>query len=126
MIDKNIRIIRNKISSKCDEIGRKIDDITLVAVSKRKPIDSINDAVKLGIIDFGENKAQELKQKFDECSDNIKWHFIGHLQTNKVKDVVPSAYLIHSIDSVKLAKEVDKRASREKPYLASQDSLQLL
>ena len=110
MLDNNIQIIRSKISKKCADIGRKIDDITLVAVSKRKPINLINEALALGIFDFGENKAQELNQKFNECSNKIKWHFIGHLQTNKVKDVVSAAYLIHSIDSIKVAKEVNKRA----------------
>jgi len=110
MLEKNIQIIRQKISNKCSEVGRNINEISLVAVSKRKPIETIIEAEKFGIVDFGENKSLELKNKSQVCSDNINWHFIGHLQSNKVKDVVPVAHLIHSIDSIKLAVEIDKRA----------------
>jgi PLP dependent protein len=111
MIEKNIQIIRKSISDKSLQCGRSIDEITLVAVSKQNSTDSIIEVTKYGLIDFGENKAQELKQKSQICSNNIKWHFIGHLQTNKVKDVVPFAYLIHSVDSIKLAKEINKRSA---------------
>lgn len=83
----------------------------MVAVSKHNPVESIIEAVEIGTLDFGENRAPELKEKFEICSKEIKWHFIGHLQTNKVKDVVPTAHLIHSVESIKLAKEIDKRAA---------------
>ncbi len=111
MIEKKYQMILKRISDKCSDIDRSIDEITLVAVSKQNPAESINEAAKNCILDFGENKAQELKQKFKICPNNIKWHFIGHLQTNKVKDVVPFAYLIHSVDSIKLAKEIEKRST---------------
>jgi PLP dependent protein len=111
MIEKNIQIIRKSISDKSLQCGRTIDEIRLVAVSKQNSADSINEATKYDMFDFGENKAQELKQKSEICSNNIKWHFIGHLQTNKVKNVVPFAYLIHSVDSIKLAGEIDKRSA---------------
>lgn len=111
MIKENISDIQNQISKKCLECNREIDGITMVAVSKQNPVESILEAVEIGILDFGENRAPELKEKFEICSKEVKWHFIGHLQTNKVKDVVPTAHLIHSVDSIKLAKEIDKRAA---------------
>ena len=111
MIKENISDIQNQISKKCLECSRKMGEITMVAVSKQNSVESIIEAGEIGILDFGENRAPELKEKFEICSKEIKWHFIGHLQTNKVKDVVPTAHLIHSVDSIKLAKEIDKRAA---------------
>lgn len=111
MIKENISDIQNQISKKCLECNREINGITMVAVSKQNPVESILETVEIGILDFGENRTPELKEKFEICSKEIKWHFIGHLQTNKVKDVVPVAHLIHSVDSIKLAKEIDKRAA---------------
>lgn len=110
MLEENILNITKRIKNKCDQIGRNYSEITLVAVSKTKPVELIYEAEKLGLINFGENKSKELKQKAAVCSEKIKWHFIGHLQTNKVKDVVPVSYLIHSVDTLKLAGEINKRA----------------
>lgn len=112
MIAKNIDTIRDKIAVKCSEIGRNPNDIKLIAVSKLHGISEINDAFRSGIKDFGENKAQELTDKAPNISFDIKWHFIGHLQTNKAKYVVKHADYIHSVDSVKLAKEINKRAEK--------------
>ncbi|MCB0749915.1 MAG: YggS family pyridoxal phosphate-dependent enzyme [Ignavibacteriae bacterium] len=114
MIRNNIQQIKGKIADKCLKIGRKPEEITLVAVSKQNPLSSIIEAAKYNILDFGENKAQELKQKTSEFIGEINWHFIGHLQTNKVKDIISSTYLIHSVDSIKLAKEINKRAENIK------------
>jgi pyridoxal phosphate enzyme (YggS family) len=84
-------------------------NVTLIAVSKTRSVDEIKEAVKLGMHDFGENKVQELIDKIDCFDSSIRWHLIGHLQTNKVKYVVGKVYLIHSLDSVKLLKEIEKR-----------------
>lgn len=84
--------------------------MTLIAVSKTKPVSMIQEVYDSGVRDFGENKVQELVSKFDELPHDIRWHLIGHLQTNKVKYIIDKAYLIHSVDSLKLAKEISKEA----------------
>ncbi|MCB0745464.1 MAG: YggS family pyridoxal phosphate-dependent enzyme [Ignavibacteriae bacterium] len=111
LLKKNIDEVTERIKQKCLDSDRNISEITLVTVSKLNHVEAIKEAVALGLSDFGENKAQELKQKFDQFSGNINWHFIGHLQSNKVKDVVPLCHLIHSVDSIKLANEINKRAA---------------
>lgn len=95
------------------EIKKELKDTNLIAVSKTKPIEMIKEAYNLGIRDFGENKVQELLAKIDKLPKDIKWHMIGHLQTNKVKDIVDKVYLIHSVDSIKLAKVIDKEANKK-------------
>lgn len=87
------------------------EGVTLIAVSKTRSIDEIRLIAGLGQKDFGENKAQELCEKFDSI-ENVRWHFIGHLQTNKVKSVVGKAYLIHSVDSIHLADAIEKQAAK--------------
>ena len=89
-------------------------NITLVAVSKTKPIEDILELYNLGHRDFGENYVQELAEKAEKLPTDIRWHFIGHLQTNKVKSIVPFIYLIHGVDSLKLLKEIDKQAEKNK------------
>lgn len=83
---------------------------TLIAVSKTKPIELIREAYDAGQLDFGENKIQELREKPDQLPDDIRWHMIGHVQTNKVKYIAPFIYLIHAVDSLKLLKEINKQA----------------
>ncbi|MBU3180121.1 YggS family pyridoxal phosphate-dependent enzyme [Clostridium psychrophilum] len=85
------------------------EDVTLVCVSKTRTIDEIKEVYASGARDFGENKVQELMEKYDNLKDDIRWHFIGHLQTNKVKYLVGKVYLIHSLDSIHLLKEIEKR-----------------
>ncbi|MCW8848685.1 MAG: YggS family pyridoxal phosphate-dependent enzyme [Melioribacteraceae bacterium] len=114
MIEKNVNRVRKTIEETCANVNRNIDEVTLIAVSKQKPFDQIVKTNVCGITDFGENKAKELKQKAENSQLKINWHFIGHLQTNKVKDVVPYASLIHSVDSIKLADEINKRAGNIK------------
>ncbi|MBE5941380.1 MAG: YggS family pyridoxal phosphate-dependent enzyme [Lachnospiraceae bacterium] len=92
--------------------GRNPDDITLIAVSKTKPLSCIEDLISIHVNDFGENKVQELCDKYENVSKPVNFHLIGHLQTNKVKYVVDKACLIHSLDSLKLAKEIQKEASK--------------
>ena len=100
------------VKDNIDKIRKEIpDDITLVAVSKTKSNDEIKEAYDLGIKDFGENYIQELTKKMDTLPKDIKWHMIGHLQTNKVKELIKrNIYLIESVDSIKLAKEINKEA----------------
>ena len=99
-----------------DNIRRILNNITvsrLIAVSKIKPVSDIMEAYEAGIRDFGENHVQEILEKIDKLPKDIRWHMIGHLQTNKVKDIVDKVYLIHSVDSIKLAKEIDKQAKKK-------------
>jgi pyridoxal phosphate enzyme (YggS family) len=112
MIVQNLQIVKDRISEKCASIGRDISEIKLIAVSKNFGIEEINEAFNDGVRDFGENKAQELEGKFEELGDKITWHFIGNLQKNKVKYVVKSAEFIHSVASLSLAEEIDKRAEK--------------
>src|SRR5690348_16906398 len=90
----------------------KEKDIVLVAVSKTKPVEAIKELYDLGHRDFGENYVQELQEKEEQLPKDIRWHFIGHLQSNKVKYIAPFVHLIHGIDSFKLLKEVDKQAKK--------------
>jgi pyridoxal phosphate enzyme (YggS family) len=92
------------------QLGEK--KIVLVAVSKTKPVEAIKELYELGHLDFGENYVQELADKQKELPENIRWHFIGHLQTNKVKYIVPFVHLIHGVDSLKLLKEVNRQAAK--------------
>ncbi|HET55787.1 MAG TPA: YggS family pyridoxal phosphate-dependent enzyme [Ignavibacteria bacterium] len=113
MIRENLNRLRQKIKEICQKCDRKPEEITLVAVSKNNPVSVIEEALKYGVKNFGENKAQELRDKFEVKSDGIIWHFIGHLQTNKVKYAVKAAELIHSVDSAKVLDEINKRAASE-------------
>ena len=96
------------------DIVKELDDkkVRLVAVSKTKPIEAIRELYEAGHRDFGENYVQELADKYGQLPKDIRWHFIGHLQSNKVKNIVPFVHLIHGIDSFKLLKEVDKQAGK--------------
>ncbi len=113
MIRENLNRLRQKVDEICKNCNRKSDEITIVAVSKNNPISAIEEVLKFGIINFGENKAQELRDKFEAKSEGLIWHFIGHLQTNKVKYAVKAAELIHSVDSQKVLDEINKRAASE-------------
>lgn len=102
------------IAENLDKIKNSIPEgVKLVAVSKTKPVEDIKEAYDCGIRDFGENKVQELLAKYDEFGDDVRWHLIGHLQVNKVKYIVGKVFLIHSLDSVKLLKELEKRYAKE-------------
>lgn len=101
------------ISDKIQEIKSEIPaSVSLIAVSKTKPIEKLKEAYEGGQLDFGENKVQELTDKFEVLPKDIRWHFIGHLQTNKVKYIAPFIHLIHSVDSFKLLKEIDKEGRK--------------
>lgn len=112
MIVENLQNIERKIQEACKRAGRKRDEVTLIAVSKTKPVEMLQEVYKEGIRDFGENKVQELCQKIEVLPENINWHMIGHLQTNKVKYIVGKTRLIHSVDSLKLAEEIQRLAEK--------------
>jgi PLP dependent protein len=110
MIYQNIEIIQNKIDESCRKAGRKKEEICLIAVTKTIPPKTIKEAYDFGIKDFGENKVQELLTKVNNLPLDINSHFIGHLQRNKVKYIREFIYLIHSVDSISLAEEINKNA----------------
>ncbi len=114
MVSSNINIVRNRIADVCSLCSRNPAEIKIVAVSKNTGISLINEAISAGVKDFGENKAQEFTEKFPLFSEDINWHFIGHLQRNKIKYVVGKAHLIHSVDSIKLADEINYQAEKLK------------
>ena len=110
---ENYKEVEKRVEEACKRAGRKREEVTLIAVSKTKPVSMIEELLPLNVRDFGENKAQEMKEKHDALPDDIKWHFIGHLQTNKVKYVVGRATLIHSVDSLHLAEAIEKESEKK-------------
>ncbi|MDE7322350.1 MAG: YggS family pyridoxal phosphate-dependent enzyme [Lachnospiraceae bacterium] len=112
-IKENIMAVEEIIARECIKSGRKVEDVTLIAVSKTKPVEMLMDAYAYGCRDFGENKVQELLDKYEVMPKDIRWHMIGHLQRNKVKYIVDKVYLIHSVDSMKLAEEINKEAAKK-------------
>ncbi len=110
MISDNINKLKYSIEKKCSECGRNSEEITLVAVSKYFGIDAILQAKDSGILNFGENRAQELTLKYDKIGNSVIWHFIGTLQKNKVKYAVRCSEFIHSVDSLDLLFEINKKA----------------
>lgn len=112
-IRENMRAVEDRIAAACQEAGRKPEDVTLIAVSKTKPVEMLREAYECGCRDFGENKVQELLDKYEVMPRDIRWHMIGHLQRNKVKYIVDKVYLIHSVDSLRLAEEISKEAGKK-------------
>ena len=112
-IQENIKSVEEKIKASCDISGRNPEDVTLIAVSKTKPVSMLQEAYDYGCRDFGENKVQELVDKYEQLPKDIRWHMIGHLQRNKVKYIVDKVYLIHSVDSLRLAEEISKEAVKK-------------
>ncbi len=113
MVAKNIQNIKENIEKTCLGIGRESANVKLIAVSKTFSAEKISEALETGTIDFGENYVQELVDKRNLLlAKNIRWHFIGHLQSNKVKYIADWVYLIHSVDSESLAEEIQKRAEK--------------
>ncbi|KAF0091432.1 MAG: pyridoxal phosphate enzyme YggS family [Fusobacteria bacterium] len=108
-LKKNLEILKKEIDESM-ELAQRTDQVLLVGVTKTFPVDVITDGLNLGIFDVGENKAQEFYGKYDIIRDKVNWHFIGHLQKNKVKYVIGKAKLIHSVDSFELAEEISKRS----------------
>jgi pyridoxal phosphate enzyme, YggS family len=113
MIKENLDYVEEKIKEACLRAGRDRKEVTLIAVSKTKPVDMIREAIDYGIVDFGENKVQELCDKYEVIENQLKWHLIGHLQRNKVKYIVDKVCLIHSVDSLRLAEQIDEEAKKK-------------
>lgn len=110
MVEKNISEVKKRISEAAKAAGRNENEVTLIAVSKTKPVEMIKEAYDTGIRDFGENKVQEIMEKYPLLPSDIRWHLIGHLQTNKVKYIIDKVCMIHSVDSLKLAEEISRQA----------------
>lgn len=112
MLSENLAEVEKNISRACLKSGRSREEVTLIAVSKTKPVHMLQEAYDLGIRTFGENKVQELTEKYDALPSDIQWHLIGHLQRNKVKYIIDKAALIHSVDSLRLAETIEKEARK--------------
>lgn len=113
MVKEQYLEIKKSVFDMCEQVHRDAGDCTLIAVSKTKPVEMLKEAYDAGCRDFGENKVQELLEKYDKLPEDVRWHMIGHLQTNKVKYIVDKVALIHSVDSLKLAREISKEASKK-------------
>ncbi len=113
MLTENLQDVERKIQRACDRANRAREEVTLIAVSKTKPVSMLQEVYDLGIRNFGENKVQELTEKHPQLPSDIKWHMIGHLQRNKVKNVIDKAALIHSVDSIRLAEAIETEAAKK-------------
>ncbi len=114
MIEENLKHVREKILEACQKADRDPSEVTLISVSKTKPIDQLMEAYQAGSRDFGENKVQEIMDKYDAMPQDVKWHMIGHLQRNKVKYIIDKVCLIHSVDSFRLAQEISIQAQKKR------------
>ena len=112
MIKENLEYVENRICEACKRAGRDSSEVTLIAVSKTKPVSDLREAMACGITVFGENKVQEIRDKTAEITEPLSWHMIGHLQANKVKYLPGVACMIHSVDNKKLADEIEKQAAK--------------
>ncbi len=113
MVTQNLREVERRVSEACARAGRSREEVTLIAVSKTKPVEMLKEAYDAGARAFGENKVQELCDKYDQLPADIDWHLIGHLQRNKVKYIVGKTALIHSVDSLRLAQEISREAEKK-------------
>ena len=112
MITENLKDVEARVCAACERSGRKREDVTLIAVSKTKPVEMLKEAYETGCRDFGENKVQELVDKYEVLPKDIRWHMIGHLQRNKVKYIVDKVSMIHSVDSLRLAQTIEQEAAK--------------
>lgn len=113
MIKENLDQVRETINAACIRAGRRPEEVTLIAVSKTKPVPMLEEAYAAGTRDFGENKVQEILTKKPELPQDIRWHMIGHLQRNKVSQVIGNAVMIHSVDSLRLARQIEAEAAKK-------------
>lgn len=114
MVKENLQEVERRIAAACERTGRNKEDVTLIAVSKTKPVAMLQEAYDYGIRTFGENKVQEITKKIPDMPDDVAWHMIGHLQRNKVKYIVGKVALIHSVDCFRLAEEINIQAKKAK------------
>lgn len=113
MLKENLEKVESNICAACDKAGRNRSEVTLISVSKTKPIEMLKEAYDLGVRVFGENKVQELETKIPAFDHDVHWHMIGHLQRNKVKYIIGKVDLIHSVDSLRLAEEIQKESEKK-------------
>ena len=113
MIKENLANVRENIKKACERAGRDPEEVTLISVSKTKPISMLEEAYAADCRDFGENKVQEIMDKYPQLPEDIRWHMIGHLQRNKVKYIIDKVSLIHSVDSLRLAQEISSQAVKK-------------
>lgn len=111
LIQENLKRVEENIACAAEKSGRRREDVRLVAVTKTHGVDAINEAISCGVTDIGENRPQEILEKYSEVSP-VTWHMIGHLQTNKVKYIIDKTALIHSVDSIKLMDEIERQAAK--------------
>lgn len=109
----HLQEVKKRVEDACIRCGRNPREVTLIAVSKTKPLEALSDAYDAGVRDFGENKVQEIVEKAPAMPQDARFHMIGHLQRNKVRQVLPYAVLIHSVDSVRLAEQIQQEAARD-------------
>ena len=112
MITENLEQVRKNIEEACRAVNRDPGEVTLISVSKTKPVSMLQEAYDAGSRDFGENKVQEIMDKYPQLPSDIRWHMIGHLQRNKVKYIVDKVALIHSVDSLRLAETIENEAAK--------------
>ena len=112
MVGQNYKEVLSIVQKTAEKAKRNPSEVTLIAVSKTKPVELLQEAYDSGARDFGENKVQEIVAKYDELPHDIRWHMIGHLQTNKVKYIADKVYMIHSVDTKKLAETISKEAGK--------------
>lgn len=113
MVTENLKLVEYRISQACARSGRNREEVTLIAVSKTKPVEMMEEAMQCGIRVFGENKVQEILKKEPELPKEIDWHLIGHLQRNKVRQIAGKVAMIHSVDSLRLAEQIQKEYEKQ-------------
>ena len=113
MVAENLAQVQKNINESCSKINRDPNEVTLIAVSKTQPVEMLKEAYDAGARVFGENKVQEIVDKYDQMPSDVKWHMIGHLQRNKVKYIVDKVAMIHSVDSLRLAETIEKEAAKK-------------
>ena len=113
MVAENLMDVERRVCEACRRAGRSRDEVTLIAVSKTKPVEMLEEVYGAGTRYFGENKVQELVDKYEVMPKDIHWQMIGHLQRNKVKYIIDKAELIHSVDSIRLAETIDREAEKK-------------
>ena len=113
MVAENLAQVQKNIEESCRNVNRDPGEVTLIAVSKTKPVEMLREAYDAGARVFGENKVQEIVDKYDQMPSDVQWHMIGHLQRNKVKYIVDKVAMIHSVDSFRLAETIEKEAAKK-------------
>ena len=113
MLAENLQQVNANIEKACAAVSRDPGEVTLVAVSKTKPVSMLQEAYDAGACVFGENKVQEIMDKYDQLPSDIQWHMIGHLQRNKVKYIIDKVAMIHSVDSLRLAQTIEQEAAKK-------------